>query len=374
MPALLPVHGIGAQGFWWCSRSHRVHAVSCSGLNPSSSPGFCLGNICLAAKILMSSGDIAQCQEDALEGGPWHFGHVLRDTQTRCPCTSSDAKRDSTCCRLTQARDEPRRVTPVKNVRWLQALGAALPMEIVLWFLPLSLPIISSPKSCLELELGESHRNKRNMHRSGKSGNLEILPAWLSKEHKGGGRSRDRFWHWEPNLGSGEVLGQGPLQWSPGDAVSLQVGLRVGGCREPALGFSAWGLTPLLPQAEKMAQGKEGACPWEDPARRVSPCAPPATLPLPWEPYSAAGAPQEAPSPQPPLCSALPVRGVLVAGKGRDGEDGGAERQETEHKPGWGARGYPGGGVPRQGELEEGCPGELPRNGVMRGTCAGGRW
>lgn len=84
-------------------------------------------------------------------------------------------------------------MTPLKNVGWLQALGAALPTEVILWFLPLSLPIISSAKSCLKLELGESHGNKGNMHRSGESGNSEILPTRLSKEHTDGGRSRDQF-------------------------------------------------------------------------------------------------------------------------------------------------------------------------------------
>lgn len=64
----------------------------------------------------------------------------------------------------------------------------------------------------------------------------------------------------------------------------------------------------------------------------------------------------------PPLLSPACPWGA-DCGEGRDGEDDGAESQETEHKPGWARQGAPGGGVPRQGELEEGCPGELPRGG-----------
>lgn len=70
-------------------------------------------------------------------------------------------------------------------------------------------------------------------------------------------------------------------------------------------------------------------------------------------------------TPGSPLPTAPPQISPLGAGcgEGGDGEDGGAESQETEHKPGWGREGAPGGGVPRQGELEKGCPGELPRAG-----------
>lgn len=96
------------------------------------------------------------------------------------------------------------RVTPAEHMGQLQAPDAAQAAQVILRFLPLSLPIVSSCKSCLKLGLGESHRNRRNRYRSGESGSLEILPTWFSKWCVGGRRSRGRVSRWEPNLGSGK--------------------------------------------------------------------------------------------------------------------------------------------------------------------------
>lgn len=146
--------------------------------------------------------------------------------------------------------------------------------------------------------------------------------------------------------GTGEGLNRGggtptPLSWIRGDpcvcieadpetcralawgtaatgawGLGLSPTLRAGGRREPALGFSAWGLAPLLPQAEKVTQSKGSAYPWEETARGVSPRAPAATLPLPWGPYSPAGGIPGSPLQHSFPYSALPVHGALVVGEG----------------------------------------------------------
>lgn len=119
--------------------------------------------------------------------------------------------------------------------------------------------------------------------------------------------------------------------------------LRAGGCREPALGFSAGGvgggLTPLLPQAKKMTWDKGVYA-----ARTRLAGSHPVAFPG-WE----REAPQGAPSQQNPLYSALPGRGVLVFGDRGDGEGGQRARKRGTSRAGDAGGGYPGGECPGRG-------------------------